>query len=426
MKRYDNYTDSGIEWIGDIPDHWQLKKIKHTTYVKGRIGWQGLRADEFLESGDSYVVTGTDFENGRITWSTCYQITKDRYDEDPFIQLKENDLLITKDGTIGKIALVKGIPGIATLNSGIFVTRPKSSDYITEFMFWILQSDVFNSFFNNNKSGSTILHLYQNVFNEFKFVCPPLSEQVQIAKYLDKKTTQIDKLIADKQKLIELLDEEQIAMINRAVTKGLDPNIPMKDSGVNLLGVIPKHWGRLRIKSLVSTKVCDGPHETPKWVESGIPFISAEAIKNGKVELAFKRGYISEAQHIEYSKKSKVISGDILFCKSGSTTGKSAIVCNEAEFGIWSPLAIIRANRIKINNHFLFQVIQSTFFRRQVETSWTFGTQPNIGMGALENLWVPLPPIKEQLEIITYLKDQNDLIEKTISKIQQEIELLKE
>ena len=77
MKKYDNYKDSGIEWIGEIPEHWILKKIKHTTYVKGRIGWKGLRSDEFLELSDSYVVTGTDFENGKIKWKTCYQVPID-------------------------------------------------------------------------------------------------------------------------------------------------------------------------------------------------------------------------------------------------------------------------------------------------------------------------------------------------------------
>src|SRR5690606_17443865 len=142
--------------------------------VKGRIGWKGLRSDEFLEESDGFVVTGTDFKNGRIQWETCYQIPQARYDEDPFIQLREGDILITKDGTIGKIAVVENMPKIATLNSGVFVTRPYGDDYAPEFMYWLLVSEIFVSFYDYNKSGSTIQHLYQNIFNEFKFPVPPI------------------------------------------------------------------------------------------------------------------------------------------------------------------------------------------------------------------------------------------------------------
>ena len=120
MKRYPNYKDSNIDWIGEIPDTWQIKKIKHGSYVKGRIGWKGLKSDEFLTEGYAFLITGTDFIDGRLDWDSCYHIDQERYEEDHFIQLKENDLLITKDGTIGKVALVKDLIGFACLNSGIF------------------------------------------------------------------------------------------------------------------------------------------------------------------------------------------------------------------------------------------------------------------------------------------------------------------
>lgn len=199
-----------------------------------------------------------------------------------------------------------------------------------------------------------------------------------------------------------------------------------KDSGVEWIGEIPEHWSRLRIKNIVSIKVTDGPHETPEWKVEGIPFISAEAIRGNIIDLNYKRGNISKEQHDEYSKKSKVIIGDILFCKSGSTTGKSAMVLTDEDFGIWSPLAIIRADKNRINNVFLYQSIQSGWFRRQVETSWTFGTQPNIGMGALENLWVTMPPIKEQVTIARYLEHKTSKLDTLITKKEKLIELLQE
>lgn len=214
--------DSGIEWLGEIPAHWEVKRIKHTTYVKGRIGWKGLRSDEFLEFSDSYVVTGTDFHNGRIKWETCYQVPIDRYEDDPFIKLKNDDLLITKDGTIGKIAIVKDMPKIATLNSGVFLTRPLENEYYQEFMYWILFSDVFKTFYDFNKSGSTIQHLYQNVFNEFKYPLPPMKEQTEIINHINIKTNELDLVISKTKHEIELLKEYKTALISEVVTGKVD------------------------------------------------------------------------------------------------------------------------------------------------------------------------------------------------------------
>jgi type I restriction enzyme S subunit len=135
MKRYDAYKDCGVEWLGGVPEHWDIFRIKDHTYVKGRIGWQGLRSSDFLYEGDFYCVTGTDLKNGDIDWSNCYYVPKNRYDQDKFIQLKVNDLLITKDGTIGKVALVHKLPKKSTLNSGVFVTRPFRDIYTNEYMY---------------------------------------------------------------------------------------------------------------------------------------------------------------------------------------------------------------------------------------------------------------------------------------------------
>ncbi|MEQ9618423.1 MAG: restriction endonuclease subunit S [Deltaproteobacteria bacterium] len=199
-----------------------------------------------------------------------------------------------------------------------------------------------------------------------------------------------------------------------------------KDSGIEWIGEIPEHWNRIRIKHLVKIKVCDGPHETPEFVEEGVPFISADAIQNGQVNFQRKRGNITKETFAEYAKKSKVINGDILFCKSGSTTGKSAIVKTNESFAIWSPLAIIRANEHLVDNYYLYSFIQSNLFRLQVENSWTFGTQPNIGMGTLENLWIPIPTSKEQTQIANYLDYKTSLIDRLIEKNQRLIELLEE
>ena len=220
-KRYERYKDSGVEWIGEIPEHWGVSKIKFTTYVKGRIGWQGLRADEFIDEGP-YLVTGTDFVDGLVNWDSCYHISMERYNEAPPIQLRENDLLITKDGTIGKVAIVKNKPKYAILNSGIFVTRPKNSAYLTEFMYWILNSQVFNKFIQYMSLGSTIVHLYQQTFENFSFPITNLNEQKTIAHFLDRKVAEIDGLISDIKLQIQKLKEYRQSLISEAVTGKID------------------------------------------------------------------------------------------------------------------------------------------------------------------------------------------------------------
>ena len=209
--------DSGIEWIGEIPEGWGINKIKYASYVKGRIGWHGLRSDEFTEEG-TYLVTGTDFVNGTVDWNTCYHVSEERYNEDPYIQLKENDLLITKDGTIGKVALVKKLQDKATLNSGIMLIRPETEDYRTDFMYWILNSKVFREYIEYTKTGSTVQHHYQKTFENFIFPVPNIFEQKNIRDYLTDKTSQIDKMIPKILSQISTLKEYRQALISNVVT----------------------------------------------------------------------------------------------------------------------------------------------------------------------------------------------------------------
>lgn len=213
--------DSGIEWIGDIPDRWNVSKIKFSTYVKGRIGWQGLKSDEFIDEGP-YLVTGTDFDKGIVNWDNCYHISDERYNEAPPIQLKENDLLITKDGTIGKIAMVKNKPDKAILNSGIFVTRCLNKEYITEYMFWVLNSNVFERYIKFMETGSTIKHLYQETFVNFSYPLPKLEEQIKIVGFLEEKSNEIDDLIKEVEMGINNLKEYKKSLITEAVTGKID------------------------------------------------------------------------------------------------------------------------------------------------------------------------------------------------------------
>lgn len=139
-----------------------------------------MKSEDFTDEGP-YLVTGSDFKGPRIDWSQCYHCDLKRYEQDPYIQLQNGDLLITKDGTIGKVAIVDNLDDKATLNSGVFVVRPLTGSYTSRFYFWLLQSSVFFGFVDFNKIGSTISHLYQATFVNLIFAMPSVSGQQQIA-----------------------------------------------------------------------------------------------------------------------------------------------------------------------------------------------------------------------------------------------------
>jgi len=213
------FVSSGIEWIGDVPKHWDINKLFNLCTIKGRIGWKGLRSDEFKENSYAYLVTGQDFKSADIDWKKCYQIDKERYDEDPYIQLNEGGLLVTKDGSIGKIAKVGKLDKPACLNSGIFVLKQRKDIFYPNYLYWYLESPLllrYNSFINTG--GTTIIHLYQNVFERFTLLIPPMDEQQSIASYLDKKCGEIDKLLEIKKEKLEALKNYKKSVIFEAVT----------------------------------------------------------------------------------------------------------------------------------------------------------------------------------------------------------------
>ena len=161
----------------------ELNMARHSV-VKARIGWQGLTTAEYLSTGEYYLVTGTDFLGDRVDWTNCCFVDRARFVQDKNIQLETNDVLLTKDGTIGKAGFVDRLPGPATLNSGVFVIRPKAESYSPKYIYYVLTSHIFEDFLVRLQAGSTISHLYQKDFTEFTFRAPNKNEQIAIAEVL--------------------------------------------------------------------------------------------------------------------------------------------------------------------------------------------------------------------------------------------------
>ena len=165
---------------------WLPKNLGKSALIKARIGWQGLTTKEYLDSGAYYLITGTDFKDGRIDWKNCHYVTQERFDQDPYIKIQKHDVLVSKDGTIGKVAYLDVVPGPGTLNSGVFVIRSKDKSISQRYLAKVFVSKYFDDFIDSIVAGSTIVHLYQKDIVRFDFMVPPtIDEQEQICDFLE-------------------------------------------------------------------------------------------------------------------------------------------------------------------------------------------------------------------------------------------------
>jgi type I restriction enzyme S subunit len=410
--RYPEYKDSGIEWLGEIPTHWMTRRLKYAAPDKGEklsekpvdVPYIGL---EDIESG-----------TGRLLLEDLAEEV-----ESTVVEFKEGDILFGKLRPY--LAKVVHIDFQGVGSTELLVLRPKS-DVDGPFLAYELLSAGFIETVNGLTYGTKMPRANSDQVGGLRVGIPSLVEQRAIAAFLDRETARIDALVAKQERLIALLEEKRAALISHAVTRGLDPTVPMKDSGIAFPRQIPKHWSITKLKRWVATKITDGPHDTPEFVDEGVPFVSAEAVSDGRIDFASKRGYITPELHAHYTKKVSPRLNDVFMVKSGATTGKLAMVDVDFGFSVWSPLALIRADTEKIDYRFLFLALHADYVQNQIKRTWSAGTQPNISMAAIERLLVTAPPLDEQRTIAAYLDRETAHIDALIAKVEAMIERLEE
>lgn len=413
MKRYSNYRESGIEWIGELPEHWEISRAKN------------YFSQSFEKGNEELTLLSATQSDGVVPKDSLEGVVQVREDADLslFKSVHVGDYVISLRSFQGGFEM-SNHEGVITPAYTVFRAK---NEICHRYFQKLFKQEAFISKINSLtvgiREGKNIL--FQD-FANMVIPFPPLSEQTAIADYLERKMAQIDSIITDKQRLIELLREKRLIIISEAVTKGLNKNVNLKDSGIKWIGEMPIGWSRSKLKNVLSTPITDGPHETPEILDDGIPFVSAEAVKNYKIDFNYKRGYISKDDHKRFSKKCKPQNGDIFMVKSGATTGNIAMVDTNEIFSVWSPLALIRCDDKKVVNKFLFFYLQSKLFKQQVELFWNYGTQQNIGMEVLGNLYVAFPTTIEQEEIVRFIKNKVEKIDNIIADITEQIEKLNE
>jgi type I restriction enzyme S subunit len=374
--------------VGEIPEDWQIKNIAKNSTLKARIGWQGLTTAEYLETGDYFLITGTDFSKGKINWQDCHYVAKERFVQDKNIQIKAGDILITKDGTIGKVAFIDNVPLAATLNSGVFVIRPINDSYDPLYCYYIFNSFYFDSFLNKLVAGSTINHLYQKDFVLFNFPAPPQrSEQTAIATAL----SDVDVLIGSLEKLIEK---------KRAIEQGAMQELLRPDDG----------WVVKKLNELCWFQ--EGPGlRNWQFTKDGMKVINVTNLENGFLNLERTERHISLHEFTKMYKHFEIDTDDIVVASSGNSYGKVA-VARERDLPLLMNTSVIRFKPLKnLDYNYLLIFLKSNEFKNQIDLLITGGAQPNFGPFHLNKISMNIPPdIQEQKRIALILVDiQNDI-----------------
>ena len=421
MKKYPKYKDSGVEWIGEIPEDWDTTQIKFLAKIQNG-STPNSSTDEYWDGNVNWVTTDDlgKLENKFIK-KTRRTITELGYKSCGTTLAPVGSVVISTRAPIGHL----GILNIeACSNQGCKTLIPNKINSLFCYFFLSISKEILNSM----GQGSTFKELPTTTLKDFKIAIPKSQkEQTQIANYLDFKTKQIETLISNKEKLIELLKEERTAIINQAVTKGINPDVPMKDSGIEWLGEIPRHWTQSRIKYTceIIGRIGFRGYTTADLVEKGEGAISLSPsnIKNQTLDIG-ECTYLSWDKYNE-SPEIKIYSGDIIIVKTGSTIGKVALVPENQPEMTLNPQLVVMKN-IRINSRFLYYSMVSDYFQAYFEIYSAGGSTPAISQEKINNFQIAFPSIEEQIEIANHIDSRKLKLQVLEKQYLSEIELLKE
>ena len=417
MERYERYKDSGVKWIGGIPGHWGMYKLKYLFKLNKNKNI-GNKCNTILSLSYGKIKIKKDLNEG---------LTPESYES--YQLLSTGDIVIRStdlqnDHTSLRTGLVKIEGAITSAYIGLKNLDMSLCD--SRFYHYFLHDwDITKAIYNQGKGLRQSLN-----WDDIKNMLIPvldISEQTAIANYLDSTTAKIDEAIAQQQKMIDLLNERKQIIINNAVTKGLNHDVPMKDSGVDWIGEIPEHWEIKKLKHVCQAfgRIGFRGYSTTDLVDEGEGCItlSPSNMRDGKMQYG-RCTYLSWEKY-EESPEIKVFNGDILFVKTGSTYGKSSIVEDLPLEATINPQLLVFKN-FTCNNMFLANVLQSTAIKTQVEISVIGGTIPTISQQKILNYVFPFPTEDEQYAIVEYVESKSAPINSAIKAAEKQISLLQE
>ncbi len=419
MERYEKYKDSGVEWIGEIPEHWDVKRFNHTfefsrglPITKSDLKKEGIPCVSYGEIHSRFGFS----VSPEIHPLKCVDI--EYLDSGKKSLLKKGDFVFADtsedfEGSGNFTCLDSDTPTFAGYHT---IVAKLKTDCNYKYVAYFVDSLQYRSQIRSRVSGIKVYSITQQILKDTALIFPPLPEQDAIANYLDRKIAEIDALIAKKKRLLELYEEEKTAIINHAVTKGINPDAPMKDSGIPWLGEVPAHWELIRMK-----RIC----ELTQGNQVPLGDQKKEYFQNSKLFIRIEN-YTKNSEDYRYvdflkSKVNYVYHNDVIMVRYGASAGK---VVRGLEGVIANNLFSIRSRQDIIKNEFLYHFLSNLYWYFQLEMSGS--AMPAISFSMLDPIIIAVAPMKEQDGIMSHIKLHLDKFKKQKDKINKEISLLTE
>ena len=369
---------------GLCPDGVEYKKIGDVCTIHARIGWQRLTKKEYQTSGDYLLITGTDFtETHEVNYSTCVYVSEDRYLQDEKLQLRNGDILITKDATIGKVAQVQNLPKPATLNSHIFVVRCKDNSLNHRFMLYYLTSEHFMNVVAKRKTTGIFASLPQYIFSQILIPVPPLEVQAEIVRILDKFTSLTAELTAE----LTLRKQQYSYYRDKLLTFGDEtPRVTLGEVIHSLrTGLNPRKFFKLNTEDAHNY------------------YITIREMHNGKIMPTDKTDRINDEAMRLCNKRSNLEAGDVLFSGTGTIGETVVIEETPTNWNIKEGIFAIKPKQDRIQPHFLRHILNSSSIKNAYMDKAVYGTMHSITMKDMLTLQIPVPPIEQQIRIAQIL-----------------------
>ncbi len=420
MKRY-TYKDSGVEWIGEVPEHWEMKKVSHAFSTIGSGTTPIAGNPEYHNEGSTPWINTGDLNNGIL--KTCAKkITNIAFNDYSALKIYPiGSLIIAMYGaTIGKVSI---LDFTACTNQACCVLSESKKWNVKYVFYWFIAN---KEHIVSMSYGGGQPNISQEIIKSLRIPLPERNEQYAIITYLDKKTTQIDDLISKKQKLIELLKEERAAIINQAVTKGLNPDAPMKDSGIEWIGEMPAHWEIKKLKYVAEINPSKSAYIEFRESDELVTFLPMEKVsEEGKIQIDIKKPIRELWNGFTCFEENDLIIAKITPCFEN---GKGALITSlGSNIGFGSTeFHVIRPRCLP--QKYLFYITRTDQFMKFGEASMTGAAgQKRVPNEFIENYFVCYPKDKnEQNEISSFIHQKTTKIDQTTSKIEEQIDLLKE
>jgi type I restriction enzyme S subunit len=421
LKPYPEMKNSGVPWLGAVPAHWDVQPIGRIgTLLKGR----GASKQDEESSGVPCVRYGDLYTRHEFFIASSKGfVSPDR--ARAYTPIRYGDVLFAASGEtiedIGRSA-VNLIVGNAVCGGDVIVLRP-DQDSNPRFLGYATDAPASRHQKATMGRGFTVVHIYGSELKRLAVPIPPPGEQNAIVRFLDHADRRIRRYIRAKQKLIKLLQEQKQAIIHRAVTRGVGPQVSLKPSGIEWIGDVPDHWEVVSLRRVI-TQAVDGPHHSPAYVDNGIPFLSARNIKADRWSLEDAK-FISENDYAAFSKRVVPEVGDVLYTKGG-TTGVARAVDLAFRFQVWVHVAVLKVKKTMVSPRYLALALNSPRCYEQAQLFTRGATNQDLGLGRMKGIVFALPPLAEQERILGGVYDQTQELVQAVGQARREIELLRE